>query len=131
MDQGALTGPSPGAVIRLDDGNFPAGQIRCLGCPARPDLPINVSKTQHLEKTGMILFIIHVTKINYNADAVRRRPFSLLCDPVRSGALRDPSGVLLPSLFGQAGLFLGTHRLHAQAHLGHFFQLPRATFHRP
>ncbi len=44
---------------------------------------------------------------------------------VMSVALRSPGGLQLPSLFGQAELFLGAHRFHAQADLGHFLQLPR------
>ena len=57
-----LTGPSPGTVIRLDDSEIFPGHNRRLGCPARADLPAYLSKTQHLGKTGMSLFIIREKK---------------------------------------------------------------------
>ena len=50
--------PLPGHGHLVDDGEIFTGQIRYLGCPARPDLPAYLSKTQHLQKTGMSLFII-------------------------------------------------------------------------
>ncbi|YAF61306.1 hypothetical protein DOCECA_14140 [Pseudomonas sp. E102] len=69
-----LTDPSPGTVIRLYDSDMFSGHNRRLGCLARADSPAFLSKTKHLGKTGMSLFII-CTKVTKKADACWRRPF--------------------------------------------------------